>query len=168
MNNIYLQSISESLRVNLYFNDTQDLHDQEQQELAKQQAIDALIAHFWLHPHQDTLQAILKQAFGHDSFREGQLEAIQSILHNQSVLLVQKTGHGKSLVYQMLSLLYQDGIGLVFSPLISLMIDQISKLPRCVAGIAYHSLLISQQKQHLMQLVKEKKVKLIFCTPEIF
>jgi superfamily II DNA helicase RecQ len=39
--------------------------------------------------------------------------------------MVQKTGFGKSLIYQLLSLLWKDGIAIVFTPLISLMIDQI-------------------------------------------
>ena len=68
----------------------------------------------------------------------------------------------------MLSLLWSSGIGIVFSPLVSLMIDQIAKLPKLIPAVAYHSLLTSVQRRKLLSMIGEGQVRLLFCTPEIF
>ena len=66
---------------------------------------------------------ILKERFGHDSFKSGQLDAIKILLHKKlSVLVVLATGGGKSLIYQFVSL-FVPGLIIVVTPLISLMFD---------------------------------------------
>jgi ATP-dependent DNA helicase RecQ len=69
------------------------------------------------------LQAILQSRFGFSTFREGQEEAIRAALAGKRVLLIQPTGWGKSLVYQMIAAV--KGLTLVFSPLRALMRDQV-------------------------------------------
>ncbi len=69
------------------------------------------------------LHEVLRTRFGFSEFREGQAEAIQAALEGRRVLLVQPTGWGKSLVYQMIAAL--KGLTLVFSPLRALMRDQV-------------------------------------------
>lgn len=77
--------------------------------------------------------AALKQ-FGHAAFRPGQREAVERLLRGQSTLLVTPTGAGKSLTYQLPSLLYslhtgKPALTLVVSPLLALMADQIRAMP---------------------------------------
>lgn len=69
----------------------------------------------------------LKTVFGHDAFRPGQEEVIDTILSGDNVLAVMPTGAGKSLCYQVPSLLL-DGTTIVVSPLVALMDNQVAAL----------------------------------------
>ena len=80
--------------------------------------------------------AVLKKIFGHDEFREGQEGLIDEILKGYDVLGVMPTGAGKSVCYQIPALML-DGITLVISPLISLMIDQVMALKAAGVAAAY-------------------------------
>ena len=65
-----------------------------------------------------------RRIFGHRDFRPGQLECIQAALQNKDVFCLMPTGGGKSLVYQ-LPAWCNAGVAVVFSPLLSLIIDQV-------------------------------------------
>ena len=71
--------------------------------------------------------AALKQYFGHTQFRPGQERLIDAILAGRDVMGIMPTGGGKSICYQLPSLLL-PGITLVILPLILLMKDQVSAL----------------------------------------
>ena len=71
--------------------------------------------------------SVLKEYFGHKGFRSGQEELIDHILAGKDVLGIMPTGAGKSVCYQVPSLMLR-GLTLVISPLISLMKDQVSAL----------------------------------------
>ncbi len=71
----------------------------------------------------DRLHQRLHEVFGFTEFRPGQREAISAVLRGERLLLIQPTGWGKSLVYQMVAL--EVGLTLVFSPLRALMRDQV-------------------------------------------
>jgi hypothetical protein len=78
--------------------------------------------------------------FGHKAFRGEQLEVIRRVLQRRSVLGIMPTGSGKSLCYQLPALLL-PGLTVVVSPLLALMRDQLSRLPKelpggCLAGVA--------------------------------
>ena len=72
--------------------------------------------------------ATLHETFGYDTFRPGQEDVISAVLSGRDTLAVMPTGAGKSLCYQLPSLL-REGLTLVISPLIALMKDQVDSLP---------------------------------------
>ena len=69
----------------------------------------------------------LKRIFGINHFYDDQWEAIQHILSGERILMIQRTGFGKSLCYQYPATQF-DGITVIFSPLIALMRDQVRSL----------------------------------------
>lgn len=81
----------------------------------------------------ENLVKLLKLTHGFDEFRDGQLEAIKMVLDGKSTMLVLPTGAGKSLCYQLASMVL-PGITLVVSPLVALMIDQLKQLPPVIPG----------------------------------
>lgn len=80
-----------------------------------------------------TPTSALHKVFGHTSFRDGQMWGIGRTLGGKRSLLVLATGTGKSLVYQLPALLL-PGITVVVSPLVSLMEDQMARLPPQLPG----------------------------------
>ncbi|MEQ8192275.1 MAG: DEAD/DEAH box helicase, partial [Candidatus Eremiobacterota bacterium] len=69
----------------------------------------------------------LKEIFGLETFYDSQWNTIEKILHGKRVLLIEKTGFGKSLCYQFPATQF-NGTTVIFSPLLSLMRDQVKKL----------------------------------------
>ena len=67
----------------------------------------------------------LKQVFGLEHFFDEQWNTIEKLLNGERILLIERTGFGKSLCYQFPALLL-DGVTIIFSPLIALMRDQVN------------------------------------------
>ena len=109
---------------------------------------------------------ILKEVFGHDEFLQGQLEAIKIVLEEKkNSLVVLATGGGKSLIYQYLTQ-FLPGLILVVTPLLSLMADQLNKLPDFITGAQINSNQNYQTKQQTLAAVRDKAIKVLYITPE--
>lgn len=110
--------------------------------------------------------SVLKEYFGHDSFREGQNRITDSLLGGRDVLGIMPTGAGKSICYQVPALMF-DGITIVISPLISLMKDQVSALVQSGVAAAYiNSSLTHAQYLKVLQNTESDKYKIIYVAPE--
>lgn len=110
--------------------------------------------------------SVLKEYFGHDSFREGQDRITDSLLGGRDVLGIMPTGAGKSICYQVPALMF-DGITIVVSPLISLMKDQVSALVQSGVAAAYiNSSLTHAQYLKVLQNTESDKYKIIYVAPE--
>ena len=114
------------------------------------------------------MRKILKTYFGYDEFRPFQKEAIENILNKKDILVVLPTGGGKSLIYQIPAVM-QDGIVLVFSPLISLMKDQVDQLNKIGIPAAYlNSTLSAEEKRQTHRKIQNQEVKILYIAPERF
>jgi ATP-dependent DNA helicase RecQ len=78
-------------------------------------------------PEASDALRVLHRVFGYDSFREGQQEIVEHVVGGGDALVLMPTGGGKSLCYQIPALVRQ-GVGVVISPLIALMQDQVDAL----------------------------------------
>ncbi|TGB04495.1 RecQ family ATP-dependent DNA helicase [Halobacillus salinus] len=114
----------------------------------------------------DPLAKQLSQYFGYDSFREGQRPIIEDVLKGEDVLGILPTGTGKSLTYQLPSLL-QEGMTIVVSPLISLMIDQVKQLKAqgFKSVVAMNSFINYQERKRIMTNITQ--YKLLYISPEM-
>ncbi len=115
-----------------------------------------------------TPQEILKNIFGFNGFKPNQEEIITRILKKEGdTLAVMPTGGGKSLCFQIPALLL-TGLTLVVSPLIALMKDQIDSLHKkgIYSAFFINSLLPDDVKETVFELLLEKKIKLLYISPE--
>jgi ATP-dependent DNA helicase RecQ len=114
----------------------------------------------------DQARSVLKTVFGYDEFRPLQFEIITNILEKKDALVVMPTGGGKSLCYQIPALIF-EGLTIVISPLISLMKDQVEQMLQSgVAAAVLNSSLSADEYRRNVQLVKQKKAKMLYLAPE--
>lgn len=110
--------------------------------------------------------SVLKDYFGHDSFRDGQEQIVDALLDGRDALCIMSTGAGKSMCYQIPALLF-DGVTIVVSPLISLMKDQVGSLVQSGVPAAYiNSSLSYPQFLRVLSNVEHGKYKIIYVAPE--
>lgn len=110
--------------------------------------------------------SVLKDYFGHDSFRDGQEQIVDALLDGRDTLCIMPTGAGKSMCYQIPALLF-DGVTIVVSPLILLMKDQVGSLVQSGVPAAYiNSSLSYPQFLRVLSNVEHGKYKIIYVAPE--
>ena len=115
---------------------------------------------------RDKLLAILKQYWGYESFRESQYEIISSVLSGRDTLALMPTGGGKSITYQLPTLM-SDGLCVVITPLIALMKDQVDKLQRQgISAVAIHSGLSRRKIDIALDNCVYGDVKFLYIAPE--
>jgi len=112
------------------------------------------------------LLGVAQQALGIKSFRPGQAEAFEHLLDGEDLLAVMPTGSGKSLLYQLTSLVV-PGVTVVVSPLIALIKDQIDKMvAKGVTAVRIDSTLTVKQRREVDALIRSPGGKLLLTTPE--
>ena len=115
---------------------------------------------------QMTPEAVLKEYFGYDRFRDGQAALISRILEGGDVLGIMPTGAGKSVCYQVPAMLL-TGMTVVISPLISLMEDQVAALREAgIPAACLHSNLDRDAYFQTLDAVREGAVRLLYAAPE--
>jgi len=111
-------------------------------------------------------QEILKNTFGYDDFRHHQAEIIQSLLNGDDALVLMPTGGGKSLCYQIPAMVRQ-GVGIIISPLIALMQDQVDALQQLGIRSAFlNSSMDVELQQQTEQLLLKGEIDLLYVAPE--
>ena len=109
---------------------------------------------------------VLRQVFGYDHFRDRQESIINAAIAGRDSLVLMPTGGGKSLCYQIPALV-RPGIGVVVSPLIALMQDQVNTLRQLGVKAAFlNSTLSWQQKQDVAARMNGGETDLIYIAPE--
>ena len=120
------------------------------------------IINYAMHSIQDTLQ----QVFGLHEFRPYQQEIIEQVLDGDDAFVLMPTGGGKSLCYQ-LPALHRAGLGIVVSPLISLMKDQVDALQaNGIRAAMYNSNLDAGEVRSVLSRLHNGELDLLYVAPE--
>jgi len=117
-------------------------------------------------PSTDSALQTLRTVFGYDSFRGQQQAIIERVIAGDDVLVLMPTGGGKSLCYQIPALVL-NGVGIVISPLIALMQDQVSALHQLGVRAAFlNSSLNLEQVRDIEQRLLNGELDLLYIAPE--
>jgi ATP-dependent DNA helicase RecQ len=111
-------------------------------------------------------QNILRSIFGYEQFRGNQANIIEHVIQGNDALVLMPTGGGKSLCYQ-IPALAREGLGIVVSPLIALMQDQVDALLQLGVKAAFlNSSLDSQSAWKVEQQIVNGQLDLLYVAPE--
>lgn len=109
---------------------------------------------------------ILKDYYGFDAFRTHQNEIVQDLISGNDLLVLMPTGGGKSLCYQIPSIL-RPGVGIVVSPLIALMEDQVAALKlQGIKAAYYNSSLNNTEARQVLTALHQQALDLLYIAPE--
>lgn len=112
------------------------------------------------------IRELLKQYWGYDNFRSLQEEIIRSVLSGRDTLALMPTGGGKSITYQVAALA-TEGIGLVITPLIALMKDQVEDLKsRNIPAEALYTGMSADQVESVINKCIYNGIKFLYISPE--
>ncbi len=108
----------------------------------------------------------LRRVFGYPTFRPFQEEIIEKLIGGGDAFVLMPTGGGKSLCYQIPALIH-DGVGIVVSPLISLMKDQVDSLrANGVSAAYYNSSLAPEEARRTLARLHAGELDLLYIAPE--
>ena len=114
----------------------------------------------------DHARATLKRVWGHADFRGLQAEVVAEVMAGRDVLAVLPTGGGKSVCYQIPAIL-RPGLGLVVSPLIALMTDQVEALKQQgVAAARLDSGVSMDERSEIWRAARAGELDLLYVSPE--
>ncbi|GAB5605477.1 DNA helicase RecQ [Sideroxyarcus sp. TK5] len=114
----------------------------------------------------DNAHQILSDTFGYSAFRGAQQAIVEHVAAGGDALVLMPTGGGKSLCYQIPTLM-RDGIGIVVSPLIALMQDQVDALRQLGVSAAFlNSSLDAEAAREVYRKVHRGELKLLYVAPE--
>src|SRR5450830_1127726 len=109
---------------------------------------------------------VLETVFGYSSFRGQQAEIVQHVVAGGDALVLMPTGGGKSLCYQIPALV-RDGLGVVVSPLIALMQDQVDALAEVGVRAAFlNSTQTYEESSEIERRVRRGEIDLVYVAPE--
>jgi ATP-dependent DNA helicase RecQ len=109
---------------------------------------------------------ILRGVFGFDAFRGEQEAIIGHVIAGGDALVLMPTGGGKSLCYQ-IPALCRDGVGIVVSPLIALMRDQVEALRQLgLKAAALNSTMEGAEELHVRRMMRDGEIDLVYIAPE--
>ncbi|MEZ9358105.1 DNA helicase RecQ [Vibrio breoganii] len=109
---------------------------------------------------------VLNSVFGYDSFRHQQQAIVESVVQGQDVLTLMPTGGGKSICYQIPAMV-RSGVGVVVSPLIALMKDQVDALRQVGVACAFLNSTQDQYEQLEVEAsVMRGEIQLLYVSPE--
>lgn len=109
---------------------------------------------------------VLKDIFGYDEFRPMQQDIICNLLDGKDAFVLMPTGGGKSICYQIPAIM-REGTGIVVSPLISLMKDQVDALTHCgVKAAYYNSSLKAAEAKEVLERFEQGDLDLLYVAPE--
>ena len=115
---------------------------------------------------KDSIHDTLRDVFGYQGFRGHQQAVIEATMDGRDTLVVMPTGGGKSLCYQIPALL-RSGTGLVVSPLIALMQDQVAALHELgIEAEFLNSSQTPQQQRDVIERLRQGKLSLLYVAPE--
>ena len=115
---------------------------------------------------KENARKLLKDIFGYDEFRPMQEEIICNLLDGKDAFVLMPTGGGKSLCYQIPGIM-RDGTGIVVSPLISLMKDQVDALTACgVKAAYYNSSLKAADAKEVLERFESGELDMLYVAPE--
>ena len=109
---------------------------------------------------------ILRSTFGYDEFRHNQADIISTLLEGNDALALMPTGGGKSLCYQ-IPAICRSGTGIIISPLIALMQDQVSALKQLGIACAFiNSTLDRDSQREIERALLNNELDLLYIAPE--
>jgi ATP-dependent DNA helicase RecQ len=113
-----------------------------------------------------TARTLLRQIFGYEQFRGSQAAIVDAVCRGHDCLVIMPTGGGKSLCYQLPALL-RPGLGIVVSPLIALMQDQVQALRQLgVAAAFLNSTQTPQERADVLSRIEQGELQLLYVAPE--
>ena len=116
--------------------------------------------------NQERALHLLETVFGYPAFRGHQAEIVDHVSNGGDALVLMPTGGGKSLCYQIPALL-RDGVGVVVSPLIALMQDQVDALEEVGVRAAFlNSTQTYEEANRIERLVRTGQIDLVYVAPE--